>query len=282
MIDFKIFLENAEDYKVFQEKANQFELEGNFNSHLNEEIPEGSLPIDETFPFIRKGLKYNINHFICLQAMKIYVKRIAKFLKFEVKGKENLKLVKNKPTIITCNHISKFDSFAIRHAVTNDYMYVATEDNNWPGKLGHLARHTGFLPLSNKLSLLRKFNEAMEYYLEKKHKKILIYPEQAMWRDYKKPRPLKNGAFHYAAKHNAAVLPVFITFRNSGVFENGVEILYYTINILKPILPKSELNKQENINYLRTENYNEWKDCYEKTYSIPLEYTTIDKSKIKI
>ena len=56
----------------------------------------------------------------------------------------------------------------------------------------------------------------------------------------------------------------------------------YTIHVLDPIYPKPELNMKENIEYLRKENYRVWKELYEKTYGIPLEYTTLDKSKIEL
>ena len=196
----------------------------------------------------------------------------------KIKGKENLKGLKHKGAIITCNHISLFDSFAVRYAVGYDIMFLAAEFNNWKGKLGEISRHTGYLPVTNKIKCVRKLNEAIEFYLIKKHKKILIYPEQSAWRNYPKPRPMKNGAFHYATKHNVPIIPLFITFRES----NDEEVLYYTINILKPIYPNPLLTSKENIEYLRKANYNQNKQCYEYTYNTKLEYTTNDKSKIII
>ena len=159
---------------------------------------------------------------------------------------------------------------------------MAAEFNNWKGKMGEISRHTGYLPITNKIKCIRKLNEAMEYYLTKKNKKVLIYPEQSMWRNYKKPRPMKNGAFHYAAKFNVPIIPLFITYRNSGIKNQGGEILYYTINILKPIYPKQEINNKENVDYLRVTNFNRYKECYENTYNSQLEYSTDDKSKIII
>ena len=85
----------------------------------------------------------------------------------KVVGKENLKGVKG--GIVTCNHISKVDSFAVRAAVGNDLMYVAADYNNWKNPLGTIGRATGYLPISSTLDrkVMRKFNEAMEYYLKK-------------------------------------------------------------------------------------------------------------------
>ena len=35
---------------------------------------------------------------------------------------------------------------------------------------------------------------------------ILIYPEEEMWFNYRKPRPPKPGAYHYAAKYNVPII----------------------------------------------------------------------------
>ena len=94
-----------------------------------------------------------------------------------------------------------------------------------------------------------------------------------MWWNYRKPKPLRKGAYTLAAKNKAAVLPVFITMSDSDTIdENGFFVQEYTIHICKPIFPKEELSLQENIGYMMNENYSVWQDVYEKTYGIPLKY----------
>ena len=286
MLDYNILKENADEVKKYKQLEEEFEINGQFDQDTDNPTMDGCLPVTEEFPFIRKGFKLWLKHKICLSAVKKYSKLInANLSSLKIVGKENLKGVKG--AIVTCNHISKIDSFAVRAAVGYDLMYVAADFNNWDNPIGELGRHTGYLPLSTSLDrkVMRKFNEAMGYYLEKKHKKVLIYPEQAMWRDYKKPRPLKDGAFHYAVKHKVPILPLFITIedKTEKIDElNRVNFGNYTIHILKPIYPKEDLSNKENLDYLRQTNYNTWKDLYESTYGIPLEYSTKDKSKIKI
>lgn len=281
MLDYKMLIEPEEFVKECQAKHLELERNGLFNEDENENSMDGANPVDENFPFIRKGLKYNIKRLFYLAGMKIYTKRIAKYLNIKVTGKENLKKIKNKGAIITCNHISLFDSFAVRHAVGNDIMFVAAEFNNWKGEMGEVARHTGYIPVKNTVKCMRKFNEAMEYYLGKK-KKILIYPEQAMWRNYTQPRPMKDGAFHYAAKHDAPILPLFITLEDSGERNQGGVIYHYTIHILEPIYPEKEISKRESTESLRKATYQAYKTCYEETYGKKVEYITTDPSKIEI
>ena len=89
---------------------------------------------------------------------------------------------------------------------------------------------------------------------------------------------LSNVAFHFAVKNNVPVIPNFITFKENGKKDvNGIDLYDMTVNILKPIYPNPELSPKENIKYMMAENERLWKECYEKTYGIKLEYTTIKK-----
>ena len=46
---------------------------------------------------------------------------------------------------------------------------------------------------------------------------ILIYPEQSLWWNYEKPKPLKNGAYKIASRSNVPVIPIFITMKDSDI-----------------------------------------------------------------
>ncbi len=284
-LSINILKEPADFVAECKKKEEELEKQGLFNTEENENSMDNAEPVTEDYPYIKKGFKNWWKHWFYLNCVRIYSHLINKKL-------TNLKVVKNKNAkkvkgaIVTCNHISLVDSFAIRKAIGADFYYVAAEFNNFKGHLGTLARNSGYIPLPEGLNKtkLRKFNDAISYYL-KKGKKVLIFPEQAMWRDYTKPRPMKNGAFRYAIQNNVPILPLFITIKEKEqkVDENGLQNYGdYTIHVLDPIYPKAELNTKENIDYLRKENYRVLKDLYEKTYGIPLEYTTVDKSKIKI
>jgi 1-acyl-sn-glycerol-3-phosphate acyltransferase len=107
----------------------------------------------------------------------------------------------------------------------------------------------------------------------KKNKQVLFYPEQGMWWNYRKPRPLKNGAFKFAAKYDAPIIPFFITLNDSSIIgEDGFPVQEFTGHILPVIYPNPELTKIENAEYMKNENYRLWKELYEKTYNKKLEY----------
>jgi 1-acyl-sn-glycerol-3-phosphate acyltransferase len=121
---------------------------------------------------------------------------------------------------------------------------------------------------------MRKFLEAVHKVLSDGNF-VLIYPEQSLWWNYKKPKPLKRGGFDFAVKNNVPVLPMFITMEDSDVLDSdGFFVQEYTINIAAPIYPKKELSNRENIEYMMNENTRIWKEIYEESYGIALEYST--------
>jgi len=138
-------------------------------------------------------------------------------------------------------------------------------------------RHCHTLPLASSPRAMREFVRATDTLLKDGHF-VLIYPEQSMWWNYRKPKPLKEGGFYFAAKNRVPVLPCFITMRNSEILgEDGVPVQEYTYHIEKPIYPDESKTVGENTAAMLEENYRIWKDIYEKTYGMPLQYTTAPK-----
>ena len=107
---------------------------------------------------------------------------------------------------------------------------------------------------------------------------ILIYPEQSMWFNYKKPKPLQTGAFNIAVRSNVPVIPTFITMRDTDQKDaDGYPIQAYTLHILEPIYPDPSLSLVENVANMKAANEKAWKECYEKAYGVKLTYTTVTK-----
>ena len=202
----------------------------------------------------------------------------------EVKGLENYVEMKRKGAIITCNHFNAMDNFAVykaieKHVYHRELVKVCREGNytNFPGFYGFLFKHCNTLPLSSVASTMKNFMHAVKTYLAQ-GRQILIYPEQAMWWNYRKPRPLTSGAFKMAAENNVPVIPFFITMQDSDIVDSdGFFVQEYTVNILKPIFPKEELSVRQNAEFMKNENYSVWKKVYEEFYGIPLVYLEEEK-----
>lgn len=200
----------------------------------------------------------------------------------DIIGKENLANLTT-GAVMTCNHFNAFDSFAIQMAYEagadtkkRKFFRVIREGNytSFPGFFGFLMRNCYTLPLSSNAKALQQFMRATNQLLQDGHL-VLVYPEQSMWWNYRKPKPLKKGAYQFAVKSNVPVVPCFITMEDSDLIdEDGFYVQEYTIHISKPIYPDPNKSNSENLKYLMDENYRVWKEIYEKTYKVPLEYTT--------
>lgn len=199
----------------------------------------------------------------------------------EIKGLENWQNIKT-GAILTCNHFSPNDSFVtqkVLKASKKKKLYRIIREGNYtnPPVLGFFMRNCDVLPLSSNSQTMRKFMRAVDNIL-KRGDNILVYPEESMWLDYRKPRPLKDGAFRFAAKNNLPVVPMFITIENGEFYDKKAKqtkpMPVYTVHILKPIYPKDSLTLKENIEYMKNENFTGWVEVYESVYGKKLEYTT--------
>lgn len=196
----------------------------------------------------------------------------------KVNGLENFTNVKG-GSIITCNHFNPCDNYAVwrtlKPYMNGRMLYRVIREGNYtnpPAPYGFIMRHCNTLPLSSNAATMRKFLRSVDILL-KRGENILVYPEQGMWWNYRKPRPMKNGAFRLAINSNVPVVPIFITMEDSDVLDgDGFYVQKYSLNILPAIYPKPELSKKENIEYMKKANYEAWVNTYQSVYNTKLEY----------
>lgn len=252
-------------------KIEQAEKEERFSEHLDPIDYTNCYPVDKNFPYIPSGkllIKQKLQCFFIVNPFSWLVNCF--ILKTKVTGYENIKNVKN--AVITCNHVNKLDALVVRYAMRDHDMKIMVGDfNNQKGKLGDYMRAYGIMPFSTDRNALKNFNQAVSYYLKKKTY-VLFFPERSEWWCYEKPRPLMDGAFHYAVKNNVPVIPTFITFTKTGKYDaNGIETRKFHVNILKPIYPQRDLSDHKNIVKMKEQNSLEWKESYEEFYGKILE-----------
>ncbi|MCR5613051.1 lysophospholipid acyltransferase family protein [Treponema sp.] len=248
------------------EKIAVAEKEGRFSDHLDPLSYVGCLPVDENFPYIpgpALAIRYWWRRTWFLKTFNAILNRC--IFKTKVFGKENLKGIKG--AVYTCNHVNKFDGLVMIWALQPKKIKIMTADfNNREGMLGDLMRADGILPFKNTPRVAHKFNDAVKYYL-KKGTGILFFPEASEWWCYERPRPLMDGAYHYAVNNNVPVVPAFITFKLQNKFDaNGIQLRQFNIHFLKPIYPDPALDKKANIKRMHDENEREWWECYEQFY----------------
>lgn len=268
------------------EKIKQFEREGRWSQDVEDDPPTIPLKpemVDYLNEKISSRFWMKFANILARNYINSLLRKKIMILK-EVKGLENYVEMKRKGAVITCNHFNAMDNFAVykaieKHVYHRELVKVCREGNytNFPGFYGFLFKHCNTLPLSSVASTMKNFMHAVKTYLAQ-GRQILIYPEQAMWWNYRKPRPLVSGAFKMAAENNVPVIPFFITMRDSDIVDSdGFFVQEYTVNILKPIFPKKELSVRQNAEFMKNENYSVWKKVYEEFYGIPLVYSEEEK-----
>lgn len=274
-------MEQSKERLMVAEKIALYEKEGRFNEDVEPDPPSRQIMPDEV-DYLNKKLSSKFMTVLANRLGKAYFESMIKKRKFIIKeiiGLENALSVKD-GAIVTCNHFNVRDNYAVYRTIKpalkkGHYLYKVIKEGNYTqfnGVLGIMMRHANTLPLSSNFETTKKFYSSVEKLLER-GEKILIYPEQAMWWNYKKPRPLKKGAFHIASKYNKPVIPSFITMKDSDVIDDdGSLVQEYYVHYLPPIYPDESLSASENAAIMCDKNYKLWVDVYEQFYGIKLEY----------
>lgn len=274
--------QRAERMRVL-EKIAQYEREGRFDEDVENDPPGRHLRPGEV-DYLRKKPISRVNRRIAYGMAKTFLEKLLKEKKMIVKeiiGVENLSALES-GAVLTCNHFNAFDSFAMQMAYEASgqdkrALFRVIREGNYtafPGFYGYLMRNYNTLPLSSNNKVMQEFMRATSLLLQKGHF-VLIYPEQSMWWNYRKPKPLKKGGYYIAAKNNVPVLPCFITMEDSNICgEDGFYVQEYTIHVSEPIYPNAEKTIKENTIDMMEKNAEVWKNIYETAYGIPLTYTT--------
>lgn len=282
-------VEKSRDRLEVLDKIRKLEESGIFDVDVEEDPP--TIPLEPNdIDYLRTSRMSQIKSKMATRLAERLVNDLLKDNKLiikDIKGIENLQAV-NSGAIITCNHFNPYDSFTVEkvfrvsgQSKNKKLFKVIREGNytNFPGMYGFFFRNCDTLPLSSNKRTMIEFIKAVDVIL-KRGDFILVYPEQSMWWNYRKPKPLKNGAFNLAVRSKVPVIPIFITMEDSDfVGEDGFPVQEYTVNIGKPIYPDSNLSEKENTVMMRDKNYEIWKEIYEDFYGIELEYDIIDENK---
>lgn len=277
----------APDRVEIIKKIEEFERTGRFHEDVEEDPPSSEL-LPDNIDYLKRGMIKRIKTKIAYKVAHKFVYRMMdenKFIVRDIKGIENFKNLQT-GAVLTCNHFNAFDSFAIELAYEaaeqpdRKFYRVIREGNytSFPGFYGFLMRNCYTLPLSSNRQTMKKFMSATDKLLQDGNF-VLVYPEQSMWWNYRKPKPLKKGAYTFAVRNNVPVLPCFITMRDTDILgEDGFFVQEYTIHIGKPIYPDRTLPRGRQTEKMMQENYEIWKEIYETEYEIPLSYTTEEKT----
>ena len=196
----------------------------------------------------------------------------------EIVGLEKLPDM-SKGVIITSNHFGPLENTIIRYLVKkhgNGKIKVVSQVTNFAmtGPIGLLMNYADTIPISEEPRYLaRDFIGVLGENL-KKGRSVLIYPEQEMWFNYRKPRPPKRGAYLFAAKLNVPVISLFVEMIDTK--EKDTDEFYkvkYRLHILDTLYPDSQKSTREISAEMAEKDYALKCAAYERVYGKKLNYS---------
>ncbi len=240
----------------------RLEAEGAFDVDY---LPQGKRYImpDGDYKYVRTNFFYRMSCLFCRTVTFLFGPVLCLFrYGLRIRGRKNIKGIDG--AICVCNHISVLDTLFVKQAIGHYRSYhTGAPHNNKKGLGGFILRRAGFLSLGGGYAAQKKLSETLRTLLDN-GAVVNFYPEEALWQHYEKPRPLKTGAFRYAAKFHVPVIPLFVTFE--GRCKHAV------VNILEPIYPTEGETDKQNAEDMCNECYAKWVEVYERVYGKPLVY----------
>ncbi len=270
-------LKHEERLKIL-EKISEYEKLGGENFFLDvENDPPHKVIKNGDVDYYSKKFSTKWHNFFGKILARIVADKSKKAHQIEVVGGENIKYLKT-GAVITSNHFSPEENVAVWEAVKKikrkpKFYRIIREGNYFfDGVFGYLLKYGGTIPLSSDIKTMMTVNKVIDKRL-KDGGVVLIYPEKAMWWNYRKPRPYMDGAYYYAVKANVPIVPCFTTMEDLPYLdENGFPMQKYTIHVMPPIYPNTEIPLKEAEKRLKEENFELCKNKYEEVYGKKLEY----------
>ena len=271
----------SEGRKQVLDKIREYERQGRFHEAVVDDPPAPELTPDKVDYLNKKAssrLKTRLANAIADRYFLNLIKKDVMVID-GVTGEEYLSVLQ-KGAVVTCNHFSAFDNYivfhCIRKALPKKYLYkIIREGNytNFPGLYGFFFRHCNTLPLSSNRRTMINFMSSVNELL-KRGESVLIYPEQEMWWNYKKPRPYKVGGFKIAYRAGVPVLPTFITMQDdpARLDGDGYPVQRHTLHILPPVYPDVSLGEKQGAEKMKNEAYEACVKKYEEVYQKKLSY----------
>ncbi|MCD7738889.1 MAG: 1-acyl-sn-glycerol-3-phosphate acyltransferase [Lachnospiraceae bacterium] len=194
-----------------------------------------------------------------------------------VEGLENLDDIRG-GAIVTSNHFNPLDNTVVRETMRRGgqgRMYTVVQETNlaMTGFLGFIMNYVDNIPISKSKKYTSEFFDPLIAQILARGDKVLIYPEQEMWFNYRKPRPPKRGAYYYAALNDVPVISCFVEIQDLP--EQETEEFYKTrwvMHVLPPIYPDPQKDVRTNSLEMMEKDYRQKTAAYEAAYGKKLTY----------
>ncbi len=221
-------------------------------------------------------ISFKIKNFAARTIVDFWIKRYSDGIN-EIVGLEKLDSIKG-AAFVTSNHFNPFDNGIHRtmaRKAGHGRLSAISQGTNFvmPGLNGFILRNIDVIPIIGEPSYMNgQFRALMQKNLDLR-RFILIYPEQEMWFNYRKPRPQKRGAFLFAAEYGVPVIPTFVQMIDlPALSAPNFHDVKLVLHVLDPIFPDPSKSVRDNSFAMCQADYQAKKACYESCYGKPLTY----------
>jgi 1-acyl-sn-glycerol-3-phosphate acyltransferase len=220
--------------------------------------------------------KYRVNNWIARHA--VYGLARASNLTTEYRGLEKIRGI-HTGAIVTSNHFNPFEILTvmtIARKVGKRRTFAVSQDTNlaMTGFLGYFMRYFDTIPITKDREYLSgRFLRVIEHTLRAGHF-IMIYPEEEMWFNYRRPRPGKHGAYDFAALAGVPIVSSFTEIVDTGIPERHNDEFNktrYIVHVLDPIFPDLHKTVAENSAAMRAADDAQRRAAYERIYRKSLD-----------
>ncbi|MBR3971597.1 MAG: 1-acyl-sn-glycerol-3-phosphate acyltransferase [Ruminococcus sp.] len=271
----------GENRKAVIENIKNFAENSQFHQKVELDDPNLTLKemreITDRFIKNRKKFSFKFKSFWAVRVAKLMTRIINKST--EIVGLENIPK-DLEGVLITSNHFSPVENTVIRHLTNKLHrqkLHIISQTTNFAmkGFLGFLMNFANTIPITadDPRYLARDFLSVLKEKLVLKKEAVLLYPEQEMWFNYRKPRPSKNGAYFYAAKLGIPIISCFVEMVDLPKDDTEeFKKVKYILHVLGVLYPDENKTSKQNTEELAHLDYELKKQCYEKVYNKPLTY----------
>lgn len=196
-----------------------------------------------------------------------------------IEGLEKLKGLKG-GAILTSNHFNPFDTGPLRRLSRKTgrrRLWAVSTGTNFvmPGINGFTLRYSDAVPILDDSDYMYDTFRPMLSDVLQKGNFVLVFPEQEMWFNYRRPRPCKRGAYLFAAENFVPVVSVFVEMRDCDKWlpsasspdnEGHFTQVNCTVHVLDVIYPDSNLSVRENSKMMCERDNELRRQAYERIY----------------
>lgn len=256
----------------------------NGDFHVTVELDDPELSPEETKKIVdgylqrRKSTSFKFKTFWARRLVSVITRMLNG--NTEIVGIEKLKGIKG-GAIMTSNHFSPADSTPLRLMAKKLRKRVNTVSKAsnlaMPGFLGFLLNYADIIPLYDNPHYMSRDLAAIMGECFNRDEIVLIYPEQEMWFNYRKPRPPQRGFYYMAAKADVPVISCFVEMRDlEEMDDEKFHKVKYILHVLDVIYPDPAKTPRENSMEMSKKDYALKVAAYEAAYGKPLAYTFDD------